>query len=80
MAIKNTIASTGKHRADPIDANFLNGIVTPLGKRALEDLVAKTHLLRKGTDLSIWFTRQQDTLSLASDKSIVAKVPRSDPM
>jgi len=44
IARKKAIDSIGKQRADPIDANFLSGIVIPLGRVALVDLHAKTSL------------------------------------
>jgi hypothetical protein len=68
----------GKQRADPIDANFLNGITKPSGSFARVERQAKTHLLKRGTLRNIIATCLQVTKSLASDKSRVARVPSFD--
>jgi hypothetical protein len=72
MAIKKAIDSIGKQSADPIDANFLNGIVTPLGRVALVVRQAKTRRRKSGTEASMSRTRRADTRSDASDISSVA--------
>jgi hypothetical protein len=74
IAIKNAIDSIGKHRAEPIDANFRSGITTPLGRVALELLHANTLRLKDGKLASMQETRPADTRSLASDISNVAEV------
>jgi hypothetical protein len=74
IAIKKATDSIGKQSADPIDANFLSGIVLPLGRVALVERHANTCFLNLGTDASIRHTRPEETRSLASDISRVARL------
>jgi hypothetical protein len=67
------MASTGKQRALPIEANFLRGdTIVPLGSLALVDLHASIESFKIGFALNISIARSWGTRSLASEISIVA--------
>jgi hypothetical protein len=74
--VKNTIDSTGKHIADPIEANFLNGIMVPSGIWALVDLQSWISFRKEGQGpLKMLVTRSKSTISLASLRSMVESLP-----
>jgi hypothetical protein len=74
--VKNTIDSMGKQLADPIEANFLKGIMVPSGILALVDLQSSMNLRKVGQGpLKMLLTRSRSTMSDASLRSMVAKLP-----
>jgi hypothetical protein len=78
--VKKTIASIGKHIADPIEANFFKGRMVPHGNlaRLLRQPWASPR--KVGATLSnISITKSLLTRSEASERSMVDNSPLIDP-
>jgi hypothetical protein len=67
----NMMHSVGKHKADPMGANFFSEITSPVGNSVMDDLVTNNHLYKVGASENTLLTRYQDTVSEAAERSIV---------
>jgi hypothetical protein len=77
--VKNTIASIGKHKALPIDANFCKVITDLSGICALVVLQAWIIPRKVGQTPKICLTKSLLIRSEASFRSMVAKLPSIEP-
>jgi hypothetical protein len=78
-SVVKTMASIGNVKADPIEANLLSTTSPPSGNCAKGDLDNRRYRKKLGLNPNNCSTNDSETLSLASDRSIVALLPSADP-